>query len=1314
MKTSTPPLFPLALPVLLTLLSLIIQPVEAFNPPVDKVGPLTVRIEFPEVVDKIGVPIKGHVIIENEGKSPIAGQLTLEVVDRWTVRVAGTPAGSTRFYVDAAQDSSNQAKSGQAKPSITKISFTATAGEGTYSGTDGGNAIYYPIHAKATFTLDGEKKTAHPIHLLRTTFSRTPSTQKQSLPISAWKPLTVEADQHLRLLDERMHRTFVALRDKAKPPILKPTGFNGTDPQTGATSAIGHHRHGGDPTERVITTHPPYRAGLFGTVVREYPVRLPECRPIRLDFGVAVTASEKGDGVTFRVRVAPKDAPAGQLGEVAFARHSNKQKGWDDCSADLSRFAGREVRIQLEADPGPKGNSGWDSSFWSRLLLTAGSPKPERPFPPKKSDGFHRLGMIQSSGHSYMIQVRPGNRGLLDADVGFLREDGQKLYFRGFEIHYAGKRIDSGETSVRLIGTTSRTEKGFYETRHRFLGEHGPMDLLIRLYLKDDTLKVAFDQTHERYFDVVSGGACPLAFSDGVNSKNAEASPAANGTKKVAPPAWTPIHLEDISTGPWSVQAKQIYHGFGHVVRNPKAYRLPFEGHHQPTSFVGFDFADTFSMVQAVDNVPISIEVRPEEHHYSLHVPYCPTLTFIPTHNAFAGAKRWRAINGLKASSGVRKAAGRFVFDLWGGRYEDSRKKLEKAFRYGLTDSMVIWHNWQRWGYDYRLPEIYPSQPGRGTEKEMQQLIHSCKAVGVPFALHDNYIDMYPDAESFSYEKHVGFNSNGTPRRAWLNKGRKALSYKYNPRSVMQFLKPNLKLIRDNLAPTAYFIDVWSSVGPSEYWTVTGRLVTRQETRKIWGEAFAWIRDYLGDDAPQISESGHDQLIGYLDGAQTNHLRIESPKDGRPYSFVVYLDCEEHDRTCWFDTAHHDRFILHGAGYSNRYAGGFDQRIHGIYSDDYISTEVLTGHPGMVSLPFSNDVVRKYWLMSPLMRALALRTIEQVDFEGGPSGNLHRQHVTWSGNAHVWVNRGESDWKVEGCTLPKYGFLARVPTEAGMVEASIERRDGLIVEQATSPKHFYVNARQIVDPCLKAKLLVEKVQREGNRLKISMKAVIHEKAPEGYQLFFHINRDDKIVEQPAHDNLLFSREPGEYRFTITSSLPSYAKSSDELLFTYGLWDSSSGRRYPLIGLDDGTHRICLGTFEVPQPRKSSRGNSLNVAWKPASSGSTKLEEWKKRFNQNDRLVNFGPVTTNGGCRLTKKGKNIIVTPLPSNKSAQQTIRINYLELPWHPLKVGCVVSLDEQGASLSESKIIPRKEGFFIEIKHNADVFEYRLIHEEK
>jgi hypothetical protein len=107
----------------------------------------------------------------------------------------------------------------------------------------------------------------------------------------------------------------------------------------------------------------------------------------------------------------------------------------------------------------------------------------------------------------------------------------------------------------------------------------------------------------------------------------------------------------------------------------------------------------------------------------------------------------------------------------------------------------------------------------------------------------------------------------------------------------------------------------------------------------------------------------------------------------------------------------------------------------------------------MVASPFGRDVVRKYWLLEGLMRALALRRIDTVSFAGG---NPHRQHVAWEGGGEVWVNRGAEDWTAHDHVLPQYGFYARLP---GGAEAAIERRGSAVVEWARSPGLLYVNAR---------------------------------------------------------------------------------------------------------------------------------------------------------------------------------------------------------------------------------------------------------------
>ena len=483
----------------------------------------------------------------------------------------------------------------------------------------------------------------------------------------------------------------------------------------------------------------------------------------------------------------------------------------------------------------------------------------------------------------------------------------------------------------------------------------------------------------------------------------------------------------------------------------PAAFKLGFDGHRLASSFIGAEFENGASLVQAVDLPPTEMEFDPARDIWTLRGAHNTTFTIIAAKNVWEGVKAWREMSGMKAAGGVKKLAGRFVFDLWGGKFAETSAQLKHAAAYGLRDSVVVWHNWQRWGYDVRLPDIFPPNPTRGSEAELAELARTAHAGGMLFAPHDNYIDYYPDADGFTYDE-ISFRKNGLPVPAWLNKGAKAQSYRWRTDRLMPSLERNLKLIRGAFAPSAFFIDVWSSVGPYDSWTRDGGFIDRVTTRDTWGKAFAWIRDYLGNDAPQISESGHDQLIGWLDGAQANHLRVDTPPEGEMGWTVWNIRCKDSERIPWLDAAYHDRFILHGAGYENRYAGGLDPKQHGMYSDDYISTEVMTGHPAMVKNAFNRDVVRIYYLLGPLMRALALQTIESVEFaEGDP----HRQHIRWSGGGEVWVNRGAGRWTVGGHVLPQYGFFARMKG----FDAAIEERGGATVEWSRGGGEMYFNSR---------------------------------------------------------------------------------------------------------------------------------------------------------------------------------------------------------------------------------------------------------------
>ncbi len=504
-------------------------------------------------------------------------------------------------------------------------------------------------------------------------------------------------------------------------------------------------------------------------------------------------------------------------------------------------------------------------------------------------------------------------------------------------------------------------------------------------------------------------------------------------------------------------------------------------------------------------------------------------------------------------------------------------------------------------------------------------------------------------------------------------------------------------MIADRLGPDAYFIDVWSSVRPYDYWTAGGQFFDARGTRDNWARHFDWIRQLLGNDAPQISESGHDQLIGSLDGAQSNHLRVGQPVEGEYRWSVLDIDCEDAQRICWFDFAYHDRFILHGAGYSSRYAAGLDSRLHGIDSDDYLTTEILTGHPGMVNRPFGRDVVRKYWLTQDTMRALALRTIEDVEFV---DQDLHRQRIRWSGGGEVRVNRGDGDWDTGSGLLPPFGFLAEIPTADGLVRASLERRDGVIVEAASSPERLYVNGRQPIPEGSQIRPRLRSLEPvSARRVELVIQWDAEEAIPAGYQPFVHfVDAAGEIAFQASGDPGALAARRGRMTMAATARLPEPAAEDQQWELRVGLYHPGLGPRLRLQGPDDGQQRIRLGSLH----RAGGATEETDLQWEPLAIGPDPLLE---RQNPDARPIDFGPVVTAGGCRLSPEEGALLLVPLPDSERVSSEYTIRWERLPWDLPQPDTIEVLAKDGRVVRRERVSGP-----LRVRAAAGVFAYRFV----
>jgi len=1123
--------------------------------------------------------------------------------------------------------------------------FQFACGRGTYS-------AHYPLHVRGTFTAGDQPATAHAIQVFQTDFSATLRAQAQSVEV----PLNVvPASGAFGLASLKTQR--IAWSYLGQPLVTLPVGWVGSD----ATSATNFNRvtiARGGATRAALQLHPPYRPRA-GTAFIEQRIKLPAATPIRLNFFNAIRDStpQEGtsDGVTFRVW-------AGE--QKLFERHTDA-KTWTPGEADLSAFAGKEILLRLESHPGPKNNTTCDSSYWGDPVILVGAPPPQLTADAKAALFTRARELLASTasastdplvypldGGSRAVLVL-GPNGLADGVIGF--GDGQRqLLFEG--LHVALRDAVVGAWPSAAIVQSVRLDRD----------AAGRDRIVHHVRVNDETLTLTATVWAE-------GPALRLK----VDSADAVTSLALNAADQ---------------------HALRVYYGHGYCIVDPQAFRASAGGHNLSTSHVGFDFAGGVSLLTASDTPVDELQVEPKRRLYQLHTHPDATLTFVPGFaGAFDCAIRYRPLYDKSAAPGVAKKAGRFVFDLWGGRYADHAARLTRCFDYGLTNSLALIHTWQRWGYDYRLPDIFPPLPSLGTLEDLRELGRVCTTRGALWGLHDNYIDIYPDATGFNYDQ-VTFTADGKPRRAWLNEGRDAQSYQFRPDRIQPFLQRNLDLIVPALHPTASFVDVFTSINSFDFYDREGRFHSKRETQRAWGEAFAAIRKACGDSAPTTSEAGSDHLIGWLDGADAQFIQL-SPKSA-PFHNVV--NARDWERVPWFDAVNHARFSLHGVGYSDRYQGGAGREEHGIESDDYLSAELLTGHALMIDAAAAvRGAVRKSWLAQDFIASVAQDDIHRVEFAGG---DIHRVIVTWRSGARVWVNRGESDWEVADRTLPQFGFFAK----HGDIESSVERFADAIAERSRAPGKLYYNSR-VFNPAAPLPItpVAEQLEYLGDRrFRLFTTWNAERPAPKDLAVTYYFSRPTPgrraLTEFSGGGTPSLPTSRWRGRITVgadwTITMPADLPLGDyEILVTLNE-PANRNQRQRLLGDEDNRRRYTIGKLVV---EGASKTGVTNIRLVPPAQPYVR----STRFLANTAAVDFGATKTTGAFRCEIATDHLLLTPLPDGGKFTATLRLD--QLLSRATAVRSVETVDAKGTSLGAVPFVANDSDLTFTTAANA--FAYRI-----
>ncbi|MDR0326838.1 MAG: DUF5696 domain-containing protein [Planctomycetaceae bacterium] len=1252
------------LPSLLAVCSILLFPAPLFAYTTHRTtaGPLAMYFETPErlakqiKITKPDEPLKLTATLENKGDTPLHITLTFSTTE--TIGFTSDRKTSSQYL--------ELSDKGTADVTINVVAKTGTL------------SAHYPIRLDAEFQLDGKTETAQIVQVIELALPGQTQTDPKQLPLNT---LSNRGGLALTTLDT--YRGF--WNYDGKESQLLPIGFQGNEPTSAANISRQTMDRGGV-VRQSFGMHPPWRGGV-GNVGIEYRIKLPDAKPISLSFFSAMRdiypLEPPSDGVTYRVKVD---------GKTVYEKH-DATTDWTLHEVDLTAFAGKEILLTLESDPGPQRNTTCDQCFWGDVILFAGE-KPAVLSAEEKQKLFaENLQAIKTSKtdssktHIFPLDggltgaITFGNNGFIDGVIGVGNAEKQ-VQFDGLRVWVKGQLIGASPLAVS-IGQWEKTADG----RRQTAAEKG-------MTLWTQQIEVA-----EHKGTLSSGikqNGPALQFLLDASSDDL---------------------IDRIEFGPATHHAERVYYGHGYCIVEPEAFTAGAGGHDLSTSHVGMDFDNGLSVLQATSFPPDRFVVEPKSKRYTLSVHPGTIITLLPgTEGALDCAIRFRPLHEGKPAPGFATKAGRFVYDVWGGRYKEHTEIIKLAEKYGLTDSMFIVHDWQRYGYDNRLPDIYPPQSRLGTLSEMQETLNLCDSLGIQYGVHDNYIDFYPDADEYDFDV-LTFHENGQPRQAWNNYGIESQSYQFRPDRIQPFLERNLDLLVPNLPMSTYFVDVFTSIPPIDFYDRDGNFHSRVESVEAWNKAFDTIRSRLSEanknfpSATTSSEAGMDSLIGHLDGADCQFMFL-SPEPGE---HRVHVKCKDWVRVPWFDIVHHTKFSLHGVGYSTRYEAQRGRVLHGIESDDYIASEMLTGHSLMVDLGSAKrGAVRKYWLAQDLIRHLADKDITSVEFV---DGNIKHQHILWHDKSdegmysEIAVNLDEKNdwhWDYWGTVLPPYGYATSNVQDADGIndrdfQSSIYKKKGRVVEfsslldKMTYVDVVYVNARQKgVEGLLPITPSLNSFQYLGeNRFTATFKWDARESAPKDLCVFVHCveqrqNWHHQLNEAvfgggfPAVPTSQWSGEvitdnhspknaEGQPVMTVPDELP-----AGRYYFVVGLYDQrGNGQRAKLFGFNADADRYVVGWLNVQR----RDGKVSNITLEPFEWDEAALYE---RLLPPKEPVEFGSDTisikTNGAFQIENNynGKTITLTPLPDEPATEVAINV------YAPDPIKSVKAIDSSGKELRD------------------------------
>ena len=1073
-------------------------------------------------------------------------------------------------------------------------------------------------------------------------------------------PLIVPDADRLTLDEIGVYAAGYRYRGQAEKRF--PDGWNGGFE---ALTGVALQQAGVQNGRAAFLLHPPWRGGT-GVAFQEFRFQLPGASAVQHIQLVGATAMRsdalagpgekpKSDGATFRI-----------LANGRTLLDENRDDAqWKPFSFDLTGLAGRTLTLRFETDPGPRNDPSFDFALWGgrELLLQGFAPKQKVQTALPPSLDLRRLYPVQNG------EVAPptGFAGSLKTAVS---TNNATLTYRGADGTLQYQWTPPATADDPPLGRWQLRATPHGETIAEVVPLAGDACL-------EWSQAAKFKSSH---VEPVSGGAaCISTYEVAGHLATLRCTADLSGKSLVLEVDCDVPQIAAFDAGRWG----PVLH------RRP----LPVPYYSGQVFYVEPENLFVNAFLDWTKSSASYLETTRAIYGA------CTDGTRVPLRERVVFSAAWNAAETLpnvpNPPSPFREhLAGKIILDIWGGRFDDIARNLETLHDYGLNNCLAIIHDWQRSGYDNALPAHVPASVRLGGDAGMKNLAATAKWLGYDIALHENYVDYYPNYEGFDI-RDVSLDANSNRVHAWFNSGTKIQSFAVQPHAILALASQQSPQIRDRYQPNADYLDVHSAVPPWFHVDYRAGAAGAATFRPVWdAHRQLWAFERANYGGPVLGEgANHWFWSGLLDGVEAQFGAGWPGNTGRTAPLMVDFDLLKI----------HPLQLNHGMGYYERWWSSptWGARPPMEVLDQYRMQEVIYGHAGFLGGATYSDVPLawlEHHLLSPVTTRYATAFPLSIQYQvngrwvdgtqAAQAGCWNRVRVTYDNGLTVTANNDAEPLGEGSITLPQYGWLA----DGAGVTAWTALLQGVIADYAHTSDSTFASARPASEwnqsGIHHIRPVITEFRQTGNRsFAVGYEWQVGEPLSRDYHCFVHFVSGEDISFQNDHalPHPTSTWKAGE---TLPDGprdvrLPDGLPDGDYGV-RIGLYVPEIGR-LPLQGRNDGQDRIRAGTLHVRQG-----GRNLSFAAEPPAAGSDE-DMYQRRLNLTGKVLDFGDVRTDGSVLARLENGEWVLRALP--RAGDFLLELSAARFG-HPASVRCVGG--------SAATVTPQVRGDWWQLKLNG------------